>query len=304
MSNRRYLDPHRGVTLEIIDTFRSFIELGNISKVAEVRGLTQPAITHQLKKFEEVFQPAQLFVSEGRRKQPTALAIALNQLLGTHLNSLDESLSDLIVNSTGLKLPNIKMGLRRELAQKVVSRLDYKGSLEIVEMPGHIALQKLKERQLDMAVTQERPLAHEFLVQPLFKDSPRVAIHKSLVPKERLHDWYLNPQFLEATSALFYKQRSPFFTDWMSHIGSDMRRVNPLVVCDDWLIVVRMLEAARGFTILPSSFHLNPKQILWYDIPPGVISSTTFFAYVNKEFVASEALTQLWQDLGKQFADL
>lgn len=297
--DRRFLNPRRGLSLEIIDTFLCFMDLRNTSQVAIKRQLSQPAITQQLKKFEEIFDPAPVFVQKGRNKQPTAFALELFDQLKNELEVLEGKLQDSFDLQVGKKLPRLRIGMRREIAQKVLCLIKYPGCLEVIEMSGASALESLAHRQVDLIVTRDKISGSKanYRTLPLFDDYPRIACAKKLISQEDRESWYLSAKFLETTPALFYKSPPPFFNRWCKLNGVRMQSIVPCLVSDDWNLISDYLHEGRGYSILPSSFWLDEAAISWMDLPKEHFPGSHFSAVVNPEFLKVPTFIDLWSQL-------
>ena len=91
----------RGLNLDALRTFAQVIELGSFSAAAERGGITQPAVSLQVRQLERRFG-LKLVERVGRRAGPTAAGLELL----THIRAIDAALTQAEpVSYTHLTLP-------------------------------------------------------------------------------------------------------------------------------------------------------------------------------------------------------
>lgn len=165
----------RGLNLDHLRTFAQVVELGSFSAAAERGGVTQPAVSLQIRQLERRFG-VKLVERIGRRAGPTAAGLELL----THIRVIDAALaqaeqamsahasqvSGRIRLGTGATactylLPSVLADLRRRFP-----------ALDIVASTGNTSdmLRGLENNMLDMALVTLPAPGRMFQVNPLMED--------------------------------------------------------------------------------------------------------------------------------------
>jgi DNA-binding transcriptional LysR family regulator len=169
------MDPMRGLNLDHLRTFAQVVELGSFSAAAERGGVTQPAVSLQIRQLERRFG-VKLVERLGRRAGPTAAGLELL----THIRVIDAALaqaeqamsahasqvSGRIRLGTGATactylLPSVLADLRRRFP-----------ALDIVASTGNTSdmLRGLENNTLDMALVTLPAPGRMFQVNPVMED--------------------------------------------------------------------------------------------------------------------------------------
>jgi len=169
------MDPMRGLNLDHLRTFAQVVELGSFSAAAERGGVTQPAVSLQIRQLERRFG-VKLVERIGRRAGPTAAGLELL----THIRVIDAALaqaeqamsahasqvSGRIRLGTGATactylLPSVLADLRRRFP-----------ALDIVASTGNTSdmLRGLENNTLDIALVTLPAPGRMFQVNPVMED--------------------------------------------------------------------------------------------------------------------------------------
>ncbi|WP_027108429.1 LysR family transcriptional regulator [Lacticigenium naphthae] len=115
------MDPHKMFSNRTLNYFLELSDTMNYTKAAEKLGITQPALTQQIKKLEKI-TGAPLFYTTGKKMHLTEVGKSVLRM--THgIYTILESTSEEIQKTTSAKQGSIKIGLLSSLEDKIFTDL-------------------------------------------------------------------------------------------------------------------------------------------------------------------------------------
>lgn len=283
------------VISELAQTFISFVELGSLQAVADKRGLTQPAVSHHLKSFEEQFQ-LKIFTYSGRRKILTQYGQQIFLTLKMKLAELNreiERTNRMYFHPSDVTL---RIGLRHEVARKLTPFFNFPGRVIVEATSGQHALELLEKRELDLVITERianRPDLHS---KNIFTDRVQLLVPKSIMTnKPKLED-LRNQDFITQNSFIAYREQPPFLNEFCKGLSLKVEQIHVALICEDWNVVVGGVESGRGWSLVPSGLAINTEQVHVLDVPSKWGPETHFHAYYYAEFLAVPAFKEFLND--------
>lgn len=142
---------------EVWKTFVDVCELGSLSKVASLHGISQPQVSRQMKTIEEAFN-CQLFIRTGRGVELTDLGKRIEPEVRNWLQHT-EQLENSIRNTSGIPIGKVRLAILPSTAAPWLSEV-YKLSkerypgiqLEVREAQGNQLENWLEEGRVDLAL--------------------------------------------------------------------------------------------------------------------------------------------------------
>lgn len=218
----------RGVNLDHLRTFADVAELGSFSAAAERQGVTQPAVSLQIRQLEQRLG-VRLLERSGKRSSPTAAGLVMLEHARRIEAAVGGALDALAEHATGVA-GRVRLGTGATACTYVLPPVlrALKGrhpSLEIVVSTGNTAemLRLLEENRLDVAFVTLPIPGRGFHVTPVLDDE-----FKAIFPpdQEAVPD-AITPEQLVGRPVVLYEP------------GANTRRI-----VDDW-------AARRDLTIRP-----------------------------------------------------
>lgn len=167
------------VNLNLLVAFHALFQHQHLTRAAEQVNLSQPAMSHALKKLRQQFGD-ELFVKSAQGMQPTPVARQVFRLIEQGLFQLDQAYSSTHSFEPATAHREFRIGVMdfmiHELVPKLVSAVNESApqiSFNIlyakIAAP-EAAYQLLQEQDLDLAITQFEYLPRTPFCEPLYRD--------------------------------------------------------------------------------------------------------------------------------------
>ncbi len=243
------------ISLDLLRTFQAVYRAGTLTHAAHLLGLTQPAVTHQLRALEaQVGQP--LFVRQARGVRPTPLADDLARRLDGSLDAV-VAVAERVRGSTGLAGRTLQLGGPAELmsthvlpalADTIAAGVSVRTRLGLAD----VLLSELAGGRLDLVVSTVRPRRAGLFAEPLF-DEEFVLVAAPAVAAR------LDPQVLATDPAralgalplLAYAEDLPIIRRWWRHVLGTPVTSRAVLVVPDLRGLLSAAIAGLGATVLP-----------------------------------------------------
>lgn len=271
------------VSLDLLRTLHIFSESENILDAARKLGLSQPAVSVQLKKLEDLL-PQPVFTIEGKRKTLTHYGRALVEELGNKLSTIDKAVAR--VNQLYSKPESItlKIGVRTELFSRVAEFIRFPGRVQFFGMSNRESISALLNHDIDIAITHQRPDLSTIIAAKLFAEGVKLSVHRKLTGgKDLTAAIAKNPRFLSQVPFLAYKEDSPFIGEWLRHAGVSRAALRILRICEDWRAIMTFIERGQGYSVMPNDIMATSPDVTSYDIPHEIIPPVPFYALYHED---------------------
>jgi DNA-binding transcriptional LysR family regulator len=271
------------------DWYRSFLavyQAGTVTRAAEERGLSQPAVTQHLAALEAVVGEP-LFTRTARRMVPTERSKTLYNEVAGALETLDRV-------SLGLRrggpatLAEVRLGTPREYFSAVTRAQLAHAPLRLWAQFGsaRALLEALRAGELDVVIATERlnlreleyrKLAEETFVLVAGRDAiPPVQQPATAAERAALEQWALVQPWVS------YARDLPIIRRFWRQCFGTRPSIEPRQVIPDLIILAEAVVAGAGLSILPSYLCAAPiaagqLRSLWAPDPP--VTNDLWVAY-------------------------
>jgi DNA-binding transcriptional LysR family regulator len=167
----------------LLNAFVIFNESKNIVEDAQQLGITQPALSKQLKEFESGLS-VPVFTMQRRRKVLTPFGRTLHIRLKDRLGNIQKIISDEQTHYQSPLHAKLSIAGRRGILDRMSTRLSFEGSLFFIESSNEKIIESLKNLQAEIGITHIVPDSHEIIAKPLFKEEFHLVIPKKFVPNK------------------------------------------------------------------------------------------------------------------------
>jgi DNA-binding transcriptional LysR family regulator len=239
-------------TLNLLNSFHAVASTGSISSAAKSLGMSQPALSRQLRTLSEHLG-IDLFIRRQRGVELTLQGRQLRDAIGPSILGLQERLELVRVQSKEPK-GKIRIGSLTEFGKSfVVPRIttfiqNYPDAeVELRFETGLSILASLQNRSLDFGIVATKPKSGSLLVQK-FADERSVLVTRS----GNFAD--INSVGAMATAKFVsYRMEDPLLHQFVKVMVGDDRsmKVNPHVAINDHGSMVRALLAADYYAVMP-----------------------------------------------------
>lgn len=262
-------------SVESLLALLAFEREGDMVRAARSLGLTQPALSFQLKRLEESVGFA-LFSFTGKRKVLTKVGQAYveelkSSVLGLHL--LHQKFSKA---ATDLDHQKLRIAGRRELFIPFLP-FPFPGQVELIQTSSVEALRSLREHRVDLAVSAQIIDSGD-LVAKLFFESG----FKLITPRK----WKTDPSDAEALHhrpVVVYGNHHAYLDEYLSWKGWKFGDLNVARIVEDWFSVVELVRYGFGWAIIPEGWEPHTQDVLVQDLGVQSIPKQKIFLFHRRE---------------------
>ena len=269
--------------------YRSFLavyQVGTVTRAAQERGLTQPALTQHLAALEAVVGEP-LFIRTARRMVPTERGKALyNEVVGA-LETLDRA-------SLGLRrgdlasIPELRLGTPREYFSAIARAQLTQTHLRLWVQFGmaRTLLEALRAGELDLVIASERLNFRELEYRKLAEEAfilvagpgATAPVEQPATAAERatLEQWALGQPWVS------YGRDLPIIRRFWRQCFGTRPGISPRLMAPDLIVLAEAVAAGAGLSVLPSYLCATPAaagqlRCLWRPEPP--VTNDLWVAY-------------------------
>lgn len=262
------------IPLDYLKTIIALAESPNMIEAAKSLGISQPALSFQLKRLQEFF-PQSLFEERGRKKVLTTFG----HLVYTNIRRPIQNLSEAVELSLQTQTKNIvRAGMRVELFERVMNRLDFSNAFRFHFLTTSEAISRLERDELDLAISHFRPESQNLICKKLFSEGSKLIISKS-----SSKDW---KKQIKAKPFISYKMGFHSQTPLFQWLGIEPSQTH--IVLEDWRGISRMVEEGDFFSIVPEGIRCDEKKVQSIEIPDSVLPVQDFYAVYQSRLRGSK----------------
>lgn len=267
------------VSLDLLKTLAVFADTGRVEETAKRRGVTQAAVSLQLRRLEtEVGEP--LFRTRGRRKVLTDFARDLCQLIAPPLRDLDQKLAEVSRFSSEEVERVWRIGCPAAVMGQVIDLLRLPGRREFRILPVEDLLERLEGDDLDVAVLPQGRGRGSLLRRALFVDKRRLfAGHLPDRAPQTVREW---------TTLLKTRLKTPVtgapgdreLLRTLAHRLGIEDEVRWADSADDWHAVARLVKAGESWCLAPAGFEFSGAE---WELPDELLPGEAYEAVISPD---------------------
>lgn len=285
------------ISIDLLRTFVAYCRLGHVVDAARELKQSQSTVTMHLQKLQESL-PSPLFLNVGRRKHLTPYGRELFEAIQLQLRALNrtvESVSQKFADGANLTL---RIGCRREVMSRLAEKVVFPGNIHFEPAASGQIIQKLHSNAIDVGVTQVKPADSELLAKRVFTESATLVVPKRILKQLGLddrapYDQVLSRAFLQPLDWLLYRPDDPLLRPVLEAYGVNLRHVTVRATCEDWRVVMTMLERGLGCAVMPTSFlHNTSAAVGRWEIPEKIVAPMKFWALYSRSITTIESYRQ------------
>lgn len=269
----------------------AFAREGDMVRAARSLGLSQPALSFQLKKLEEkVGFP--IFSFAGKRK-------VLTQLGQTYVDHIREAylaihLSHQKISRQAMDLDRQKLRVagRRELFIPFLP-FPFPGQIEFIQTSSSEALKALREHRVDLAISAQTVDSGDLVARLFFESSFKLIYPKSWRPElERGGQ-------LKSRPVVVYGNHHAYLDDYLKWKGWRFQELQVSRIVEDWFSVVELVRAGFGWAIIPERWGLHTREVLTEKLESEFIPKQKIFLFHRRGDRKAPWLARLEDWLGR-----
>lgn len=284
-TSKESADMHlRNVDLNLLTVFDAVMQMQNVTRAAQVLGMSQPAVSNAVSRLKVMFND-ELFVRYGRGIQPTlrakqlfgpvrqALQLVHNELPGAGFepaqserifnlsicSPLDIKLAPKIVERIKTQTPNINVNIKSYLNNNIEHQLKYQ-EIEFF----------INYKQFDKPEFHSHPLFNDEVVLAVSNKHPRIKenVTEEMLLKEK-HS-IVSVDDIGSFSSCYYKGTE--LEDLITYQGTDLNSVlnivsktNLVAIAPKWLVECYAEQLDIKAVALPWDNSERPCYLIWHE---------------------------------------
>jgi DNA-binding transcriptional LysR family regulator len=279
--------------LEYLRALVAAADSPNLMEAGRKIGLSQPAISVQLRKLEkEVHLP--IFQTDGRRKTLTPYGQKLVTAARKGLLGLERSWEETLRDVADPRWLVLRVAGRRELHPRILDRLQFAGKIHLTAMGSHEATEAVLRGEVDISVSHERPDSSQLVAKKLFSQGASLVVHRKWLKGKKTLDLE-DPSFFTSIPALVYRPELPILGDWLKHLRVDSSNLRVRVICEDWTLLYQRALLGDGYTMVPEMMDGgdNPDDIFHVRMPSTVLPAMSYYAIYRPALTKMQAFREV-----------
>ncbi|QNQ20029.1 LysR family transcriptional regulator [Kosakonia sp. SMBL-WEM22] len=250
------------LNLDHLATFRLVISRGSFSKAAEELGLSQPAVSLQIRQLEQTLQ-VRLIERTGRGIKPTAAGVTLSEhclkieaVVTTAVESVSlhsDEITGTVTIGTGATacihlLPHLLQQLRQ--THPLLKINVHTGNTSDI-------VRSVEENRIDIGLVTLPAGGKSVSVNPLYRDEFVVIMEEDLSARSMKA---LSPDPLLSLPLIIFESGSgtrALIDEWFRHAG---KPANPVMELGSIEAIKRMLRSGLGYSIVPRIAVAAPEE--------------------------------------------
>jgi DNA-binding transcriptional LysR family regulator len=232
----------------------AFEREGDMVRAARCLGLSQPALSFQLKKLEE-HTGFPIFAFAGKKKVLTHLGRAYVEEMKIAYLSLHLIHQKISKQSVELDHQKLRVAGRRELFIPFLP-FPFPGQIEFIQTSSSEALKALREYRVDIAISAQTVDSGDLVARLFFESSFKLIYPKSWKPELEAGEK------LKARPVVTYGNHHAYLDDFLSRKGWRFSELKVSRIVEDWFSVVELVRLGFGWAIIPEAWGLHTRDVL------------------------------------------
>lgn len=237
------------IPIDLLESFIAFTESSNMREAATKLGLSQPALSQQLKKLQDHL-PYNLFMLKGKKKILTPYGIDILNSIKQHISLVSSAIDSVNNKYNSPEKITVRISGRLEILRRLMENIQFSGAIQFISSESEPTVQDLLDRTIDIAISKSKPDSHYVHSRPILKDQFIL-----IYPKK----WSYPADSL--TSILSKVKKRPYVGygeklksnfDFLSDI-----KMNRAI--EDWEYIIKYVQSGHAWSVVPSSFLVNEK---------------------------------------------
>lgn len=293
-----------------LDWYQSFLAVyrkGTVSKAAQDRFLSQPAVTQHIANLEKMIG-APLFQRTPRKMIPTDLGKELYTRLVQPLETL-ELITDDLISLHQNEQPILRLGTPYEFfSYFILESIDrFPFQLRIQFGSTDQLLHELANENLDLVLSTQMFSTHGIIFEPVYREefwlvaSPHHPLPASSFDADQIEQWLIKQKWIS------YGTDLPIIRRFWLLSFSKRPPIRPYFVIPNLIAIAQAVELGKGLSLLPDYLciqrHQKGKLIKIWDPPKPVTNQLWLVAPKRKKKELSLFLEQLLATIYQRFSD-
>lgn len=288
------------IPVGLLHAFVVFNRSPNIDAAARKLGITQPALSKQLKALESQL-PAKVFTQRGRKKVLTAVGRELDARIGERLSGLGEVLRQTFGAHAEPAHARVRIVARRGILDRLSERFAFSGALELHEAGNEEIIDDVLACRADIGIAHAVPDTLELLAKPLFTETFKLVVPNQLCARAGFSKRFIGE--LALAPCLAFKRRDEVLLALVASFGVDPRGLRVRRVTANYGALASMAAAGLGWTVVPS--YIETPGATWsVSVPTKLLPPRKFHVLLRREILGAHWYRELEKGLRSAFSTI
>ncbi|MGZ3786854.1 MAG: LysR family transcriptional regulator [Bdellovibrio sp.] len=287
------------IPITLLNSFVVFNESKNIVEAAQKLGITQPALSKQLKQLEQSLSEP-IFFLRGRKKMLTSFGQDLHLRLAERIGNLQEVVEHTQKVHSDSAVTTIRIAGRRGILDRISGKINTPRNLHFIESSNENIIGSILSLKADVGIAHSIPDTHELIAKPLFKEKFQFVIPKKFFKHQPTLGKSLSTQ-LKSIPCLGYKPHDEILKAACSYSEEEMKQLKIIRLTENYSSLAEMVSLKNGWTVLPSYLKTSELQNWLVPIPERLIPHRQFFIIYRSELASVSWLKSLVLELNSCF---
>ncbi|MBS1960513.1 MAG: LysR family transcriptional regulator [Bdellovibrionales bacterium] len=271
---------HRNLpSQEALLALLAFESEGDVVRAAKVLGVTQPALSFQLRRLEENLG-FKVFAFSGKRKVLTKTGQEFVREVKGFYRNLNQSWLRLERESQDLKAQTLKVAGRRELLLPLLS-FPFPGQIEWALTSSAEAIEGLKYHRFDLAVSARTQDSGDLVAKLFFESKlklifPRAWVRPGSKVGHQVEVWMNHP-------AIVYGNHHAYLEEYLRFKKIPVERLRISRIVEDWFSVVELVRYGFGWSVVPEAWGIHTDQVVEAAIADSAPLTQKIYLYYRRE---------------------
>lgn len=270
------------IPVQLLNAFMVFNDSQNIIKAAEILGITQPALSKQLKALEVKF-PQPIFSTQGRKKVLTPFGRDLQLRIKGQIGNIQETIQESLLLHSDSSRVQIRISGRRGVLDRISEKLKFQGALIFNESSNQQVIDDLLSMRAEIGIVYDFPNSFNLVAKPLFKEEFKLVIPKKFHLNRKKYGKSLFEE-LKLLPCIGFKTDDEILNQLCvnNSVSKSILQMNRIT--SNYSSIAKMVDAGFGWAAIPSYLDVNLKQNRIIQIPPEVLMLRKFSLLYRHDF--------------------
>jgi DNA-binding transcriptional LysR family regulator len=272
----------QNIPIHLLQAFMAFNDSPNILEAASRLGITQPALSKQLKNLEELL-PHPVFSFRGRKKILTAFGQSLHLKVKERIGNLQATIQDVATSYSDPSLAHLRISARLGILDRIAENIEFPGCLAFNETTNDHVINDLLSRKCELGIAHSLPDTHELIAKPLFKEDFQILVPKKLL---RIRKNYGRSLFedLKALPCIDFKKDDVIIRTVCSANSVESRSLKVSRITPNYARIAKLVDLNLGWAVIPAYLQVNESRTWIIKVPSDVIQLRRFYIAYRSEF--------------------
>lgn len=263
------------ISLDYLKTLAVFIKTGSMASAAKELGISQPAVSMQLRALESNC-PEPLFLTEGTRKVLSPFGQKLYESTATFLIEAQKKANECLAKPG---LERVSIAGRENAISYLLNKIAYLPSpLDFHICDSQEAVRKVVNHEVTFGISYQVPQSSDIIAKKLFESNPVLAFSENFNFKGTKED-------ILKTPFIVYRKDDPALLKFCADRNVSVGDIKIFLIAQSWSLLIDAALKGHGVAIIPlelvkrentlKKISLTSPKFEYYLIYPKHLSKNT-----------------------------